>query len=233
VKTKNEKIIVLDCLSGIAAVISMTDVVFYNVHGGSAFKTEAKTMNIHENRLKQHETIGCCGIDCGLCPRYHTLGTSACPGCGGENFKEKHPSCGFLTCCAVKHGFEACSFCSEFPCKRFDAEKQGFDSFVTHRNVFTNLATIKHEGMECFITQQKTRIALLKEFLAHFDDGRSKSFFCLSCALLPIEALTKAHSAAQAFITSQDVKMKNRLLREHLTTAAQKHAIDLKLHTKK
>jgi len=36
-----------------------------------------------------------CGIDCGLCPGFYISGYSACPGCGGLNFKEKHPSCGF------------------------------------------------------------------------------------------------------------------------------------------
>jgi len=45
-----------------------------------------------KEKLKKFETIGCCGIDCGLCPRFHTTGTSACPGCGGLEFKEKHPS---------------------------------------------------------------------------------------------------------------------------------------------
>ena len=67
-------------------------------------------------KLKKYETIGCCGIDCGLCPRFHTTGDSACPGCGGLNFKEKHPSCGFLTCCAIKNGREVCSDCSHYPC---------------------------------------------------------------------------------------------------------------------
>jgi hypothetical protein len=57
-------------------------------------------------KLKKHETIAACGIDCGLCPRFYTKGNSACPGCGGLNFKEKHPSCGVLTCCVLKNGFE-------------------------------------------------------------------------------------------------------------------------------
>jgi hypothetical protein len=97
----------------------------------------------------------------------------------------------------------------------------------------TNLAAIKHGGMEHFINQQKTRIALLREFLASLDEGRSKSFFCLCCALLPIESLEKAHSEAQTFIVSHDVNKTNKPLRELLTTEAQKLAIDLKLHTKK
>lgn len=41
------------------------------------------------DKMKKYETIGYCGIDCGLCPRYHTKGDSVCPGCGGLYFKEK------------------------------------------------------------------------------------------------------------------------------------------------
>src|SRR5512145_448571 len=69
------------------------------------------------DKLKKYETIGCCGIDCGLCPRFHTKGDSACPGCGGVNFKEKHPSCGFVTCCVIKNGMEVCADCKDYPCK--------------------------------------------------------------------------------------------------------------------
>lgn len=75
------------------------------------------------DKLKKYETIGCCGIDCGLCPRFHTKGESGCPGCGGLNFKDKHPSCGFLTCCVIKNELEVCSDCNDYPCKRFDSEK--------------------------------------------------------------------------------------------------------------
>jgi len=46
-------------------------------------------------KLKKNETIGCCGIDCGLCPRFHTKGDSVCPGCGGENFKKNIPHADF------------------------------------------------------------------------------------------------------------------------------------------
>jgi hypothetical protein len=141
------------------------------------------------DKLKKHETICCCGIDCGLCPRFYTKGDSACPGCGGTNFKEKHPSCGFLTCCVIKNEFEVCSDCNDFPCKRFDSEKDGFDSFVTHKKVFSNLDFIKSNGIDLFIDKQKIRMGILTEFLNNFDDGRSKSFFCVSCALLPLDKL--------------------------------------------
>jgi hypothetical protein len=185
------------------------------------------------DKLKKYETIGCCGIDCGLCPRFYTKGDSSCPGCGGLNFKEKHPSCGFLTCCVIKNGFEVCSDCNDFPCKRFDSEKDGFDSFVTHKKVFSNLDFIKSNGIDLFIDKQKIRMGILTEFLTNFDDGRSKSFFCLSCALLPLDKFQESHDIVKNSKDSTDIKIKNKRLRELLLKIADTLEIDLKLKTKK
>jgi hypothetical protein len=182
--------------------------------------------------LKNHSTIGCCGIDCGLCPRFHTKGDSACPGCGGLNFKEKHPSCGFITCCVIKNGLEVCSECKEYPCIRFDSEKNGFDSFVTHRKVFANLDFIRLNGMDKFMEQQRMRMDILKDFLENYDDGRSKSYFCLSCALLPLDSLQEIallFHKQHDFATSKEM---NRKLRDALQSVADRHGVSLKLNNK-
>lgn len=179
---------------------------------------------------KNHETIGCCGIDCGLCPRFYTDGSSACPGCGGPNFKEKHPACGCLTCCAVKNGFEVCSKCSSYPCERITSEKSRYDSFVTHRRMLPNLDFIKDNGIDLFIDQQKVRMAILADFLNDYDDGRSKSFLCLSCALLPIDKLQEALRTVKESSETTDLKAKNKQLRDALTTIAVAEGVELKLN---
>jgi len=183
--------------------------------------------------LKKHSTIGCCGLDCGLCPRFHTKGDSVCPGCGGINFREKHPSCRFVTCCVVKKRFEVCSDCNDYPCARFDAEKDGYDSFVTHRKVFFNLDFIRSNGIDFFIDQQKIRMNILIDFLANYDDGRSKSSFCISCALLPLDNLQEAHRLANNLDNSIAVKDKNKRLKDKLQWMAEVLNIVLKLNNKK
>ena len=185
------------------------------------------------DKLKKYETIGCCGIDCGLCPRYHTKSVSACPGCGGKNFKEKHPSCGFLTCCVIKNGLEVCSSCKDYPCIRFDSEKNELDSFVTHKKVFINLDFIKKNGIEQFIAQQKIRIDILSDFLTNYDDGRSKSFFCISCALLPLDKLQEIYKLKVDLDVFIDIKKKNKRLKQILTETANRLKIDLKLNKKR
>jgi hypothetical protein len=182
--------------------------------------------------LKKHNTIGCCGIDCGLCSRFYTSGDSVCPGCGGIGFKEKHTSCGFVSCCVAKHGCEVCSECSEYPCSRFEAEKNGYDSFVTHRKVFINLDSIKNNGLKPFLSQQALRIKILSEYLAKYDDGRSKSFFCTCCALLPIDRLAEINKYMNGINETTLLKDKNHLLKSKLESAANDLQINLKLNRK-
>jgi len=181
--------------------------------------------------FKKYNTIGCCGIDCVLCPRFRTKGVSVCPGCGGLDFKEKHPSCGFLTCCVIKKRLEVCSDCPDYPCKRFDSVRQGFDSFVTHKKIFPNLDLIKNKGIGFFIDQQKIRMNILIDFLSNYDDGRSKSFFCISCALLPIDKLMETQKFIHKSGNSlQATRAKNKLLKDSLRLVADKYGIVLRLN---
>ena len=126
-----------------------------------------------------------------------------------------------------------CSDCNEYPCKRFDSERKGYDSFVTHKKVFTNLDFIKSNGTDLFIDLQKIRIDILNDFIANYDDGRSKSFFCISCALLPLDDLQKIHKSATNLSDLIDIKDKNKLLKEKLQIIAGNLKVDLKLNNKK
>ncbi len=146
---------------------------------------------------KRYPTLGCCGIDCGLCPRFTTAGASRCPGCGGEGFSLAHPSCSFLTCCAKRRGLEACAQCGEYPCAKFDREDGSRDSFVTHRRVLPNGQAIRENGLDAFLLQQRERMDFLKKALETYNDGRSKNLFCLAAALLSLEGLRAAMEDAQ------------------------------------
>ncbi len=184
------------------------------------------------DKLKKYELTGCCGIDCGLCPRYHTKGNSACPGCGGLHFKDKHPACGYLTCCAVKKGLEVCSECHDYPCKRFDPEKEGYDSFVTHRMVFKNLSFIKDNGIEAFTEGQRIKVDILNYLLTHLDDGRSKHFYCLACALLPADRLQEVHALALRQDKELGLKEKIYRIKNFIITIADSMKIELKLNNR-
>ncbi|MDA8220886.1 DUF3795 domain-containing protein [Desulfosporosinus sp.] len=72
-----------------------------------------------EYKQRQYPLFSACRLNCGLCPRYHTDGISKCPGCAGEDFSSKHPTCGVLSC-SQRHGIEYCYLCDEYPCKKFE-----------------------------------------------------------------------------------------------------------------
>lgn len=183
-------------------------------------------------KLKKHQTIACCGLDCGLCPRYYTNGSSRCGGCGGYNFAG-NPSCWVLNCC-VKKGFEVCGQCSDYPCERLrNTVKIGCDSFTTHKKIIPNIEDIKANGLEQFLDKQRIRINILEYLLSRHDDGRSKGFFCISCTLLPIDKLQEIRQAAEKMVDKVEWKDRCKLLRVMLKEIADSLSIELKLIKKR
>lgn len=197
-------------------------------------------IGMSDHPIKNYPTVGCCGLDCGLCPRYYTVGSSKCPGCNGPDFFNKHPSCSYITCCVKKKGLEACGQCGEFPCIKFESwlETGGeYDSFLTHKKAKPNLEFIKANGLERFMEQQRKRIVLLERMLKDFDDGRSRSFYCIASTLLPIadleSSLDKTEQRLKAdSINLNDNRTKSKVLREFLNESASRNKIDLRLRKK-
>jgi hypothetical protein len=189
-----------------------------------------------EHPIKQYPTIGCCGLDCGLCPRYYTVGSSRCPGCCGPDFWQKHPGSPILTCCVKGKGLEFCSDCSEFPCSKFkDVDK--YDSFLTHQKMVSNLNFIKKYGIKKFIDQQNKRIKLLETMINNFNDGRSRSFYCIATTLLPMLSLERALDDANQKIKKdkigmEDIKTTSKILKGFLNEVADRDGIELKLRKK-
>ena len=188
--------------------------------------------------IKAYPTLGCCGLDCGLCPRYYTVGSSRCPGCCDADFFDKHPSCSFITCCVKRKNLEVCAECNEFPCSKFDGwievRKDVYDSFLTHRRAIPNLKFIKEHGIEKFLEQQKKRIRLLELMLEHFNEGKSKSFYCIAAALLSITDLEESlKRSAQKIVTAKigaaDFKTRSQILKESLNYFAAGEGMELKL----
>ena len=186
---------------------------------------------------KTYPTVGCCGLDCGLCPRFYTVGHSRCPGCAGPNFFNKHPSCPFITCCVKKKNLEVCAECLEFPCSKFKTNEQyqqlqESSSYPSCKKVMPNLNFIKINGIIKFIEQQRSRIKLLQTMIKSFDDGRSRSFFCKAATLLDLTGLTSSlDKATQKIKTDKikqnDVKKKAQNLKEIINEIAFKEGVEL------
>ncbi len=187
--------------------------------------------------LKEYPALGCCGLDCGLCPSYYTDGPSRCPGCCGEDFFEKHPSCSFITCCVKKKGLKVCAQCEDFPCTKFDHASDGPDFKTTSKKLLQNQQYIREFGLDKFIEQQKARIDLLQDMLAQYNDGKAKTFYCLTATLLSFEGLTRAFNEAnnqvkEGSVDKDDLRVKARILKEALNQVAEEENEILKLRKK-
>jgi len=187
---------------------------------------EQTRSDLKDYSARKYPTIGVCGLDCGLCPRYYTQGTSRCPGCGGPDFFNKHPSCSFITCCVKKKKLEVCAECSDFPCSKFKTEEEyqrvkESSSYPSCQVVMLNLDFIKKHGIDKFMDQQKKRIKLLERMIDDFDDGRSRSFFCRAACLHDLAGLESAlNEAIQKIktdnIRQDDTKVKAKILKDIL-----------------
>jgi len=171
-----------------------------------------------------------CGLNCGLCPRYHTEGGSRCPGCGGMDFELKHPACGVIGCSQKHGGIEYCYQCREYPCPRFRDIGQR-DSFISYRKVLSDFCKAETEGMESIQKELEEKMTILQELLSEYNDGRRKSFFCNAVNLLSIEELRSVMEALRSMSSDSagDVKAKARQASEHLEAKAAQKGMDLKL----
>jgi len=184
--------------------------------------------------LKKYPSLGCCGLDCGMCPAYYTDGPSRCPGCGGEDFFEKHPSCSYITCCVKKRDLEVCAQCEQYPCAKFEGASNGPDVKTTAKNVLQNQQFIQEYGIAKFMEQQELRIKMLQDMLEHYNDGRSKTLYCLAATLLSVDglkkALTEADQAIETDIVNEDnLKGRAKVLKGILTRQAGEEGEILKM----
>ncbi|MCK5130163.1 MAG: DUF3795 domain-containing protein [Clostridiales bacterium] len=182
-----------------------------------------------ENIQRQYPLLSACGLNCGLCPRYHTDGTSKCPGCAGENFFDKHPSCGIISCCQRHGGIEYCLECDEYPCKRYEGADTK-DSFITHRNQLKDFEKIKKNGLSSYQSELNEKVEILKELLHNYNDGRKKSFYCIAINLLELTAVKEVMAQiAEEIKPDSTVKEKSLTAVSLFKNMAEKRNITLKL----
>jgi len=134
-------------------------------------------------------------------------------------------------CCVVKKGFETCIECAEYPCERYVRRKWGTDQ--VSRVAQEDLARIKSIGLEAWLEEQGERRLLVEELLTHYNEGRSMSFYCLACTLMPITLVKEALTGIKARpLDDSAIKTKAKTLKSIIQELASKSGIELKLRKK-
>ena len=151
---------------------------------------------------EEKNLVGCCGLYCGLCTKFQSRAKSRCIGC---KLGEQHSWCSIWNCCVKKHGFETCAECMEiFNCEIFLRRK-----VAEWIPAAKNLRQIKENGLENWLKEQKVRQTLVEELLQNYNDGRSMSFYCRSCARMPIGLINRALNEANNKIINEKVEKFN------------------------
>ena len=179
----------------------------------------------------KYPEIGICGLSCRLCPMYNTQAESRCFGCKSQN--RITVGCPFITCAIKKKGIEFCVDCSENKtCEKWRKHREvgkKFDSFKCYQKLEEDISFIQKKGISEFGKIQKKREYLLKEMLRDFNEGRSKSYYCIVATVLEIEELEKALSQAKKEACGLDVKGKSKAFHSILDEIAEKKGYCLKL----
>jgi hypothetical protein len=178
-----------------------------------------------------HVEIGVCGLSCRLCPAYYRETKSICNGCKSEY--RMGAACPFYNCAAKKKGIEFCGLCDEnATCakwRKFREMGKQHDSIVCYQKLEDNIAFIQKNGMEEFEKQQKTREKLVRAMLLEFNEGRSKTLYCIAATMLEIGELENVLEEARAKSKDLDPKAKSEVMHSLLEEIAGKKKYVLKL----
>jgi len=103
------------------------------------------------------------------------------------------------------------------------------DSILCYQKVEDNIAFIQKSGIAEFEKQQKTREKLLREMLAEFNEGRSKTLYCIAATVLEIGELETVLNEARVKANKLDLKAKSEVMCSLLDEVADNKNYLLKL----
>jgi hypothetical protein len=174
--------------------------------------------------------VGVCGLSCRLCPLYHSKSESRCSGC--KSVSRIAVGCTFIRC-AMKKGIEFCWDCEESSaCEKWGKHKaasRSADSFVCYQKLEENIRFVKENGVQEFEKEQIARENLLKEMLNEFNEGRSKTLYCIAATVFEVEELKDALSEAKIQAKDLDIKRQAQILHRTLDKTAERKKYILKL----
>ena len=179
----------------------------------------------------RYSEIGVCGFSCRLCPSYHTEAASRCGGC--KTKMRMAVGCPFITCAVKKKGIEFCWDCEEsLSCEKWgkhrDAGKQ-HDSFKCYQKLEDDIRFIQENGVDNFEEVQKLREQLLGQMLSEFNEGRSKSYYCIAATILGIEELEEVIGKACKESNGLDIRGKSKVMHSMLDSIASKNKYYIRL----
>lgn len=142
--------------------------------------------------------------------------------------------CPFITCALKRKGIEFCWECEESnTCEKWKKHREvgkKSDSFKCYQTLEEDISFICENGIDEFEKIQKQREYLLKEILKDFNEGRSKSYYCIAATVLELGELKKALNQAKKESDGLNIKEKSKIFHSILDSIAleKKHYLKLR-----
>jgi hypothetical protein len=140
--------------------------------------------------------------------------------------------CPFITCAIKKVGVEFCWDCSTHEsCEKWQNHRETgreHDSFKSYQKLEDDIAFIKANGVESWDKQMKVRESLLIDLLKEYNEGRSKSYYCIAATVMNINELRNAIKEAD-LLKLLTIKEKSRTMHAILDSIARKKGYCLRL----
>jgi len=179
----------------------------------------------------EYTEVGVGGLSCRLCPMYQTQTESRCAGC--KSTARMAVGCPFITCAVKKNGVEFCWQCSENSiCRKWMKHREAgkeHDSFKCYQKLEDDISFIREQGIKEFEKQQKIREHILKEMLSEFNDGRSKSLYCIAATVMKIDELQDILTKARKQSKDMQPKEKAKVIHSKLEVISKDKSYLLKL----
>ncbi len=170
-------------------------------------------------------------MSCRFCPRYHTDGASRCYGCKTES--RMAAGCPFITCAVKKKGIEFCWDCDESDsCEKWMKHRElgkQRDSFVSYQGLEDNIRMAGENGVGDLEKSLIVKEKLLNRMLNEFNDGRSKSYYCIAATVMTKEDLEEALATGSKISKNMEIKDKAKTLHAALDEIATRKNYVLRL----
>jgi hypothetical protein len=141
--------------------------------------------------------------------------------------------CHFITCAIKKKGVEFCWDCDEHKnCEKWGKSRQFgklHDSFKSRQRLECDIQFILEPGIGQFVLDQHDRELLVKQMLEQYNEGRSKSYYCIAATVMNKNEIEQALEEARQKSIGLDIKTKAKLLHSILDRIAEKQSYLLKL----
>ena len=141
--------------------------------------------------------------------------------------------CKFIRCAATDKNVEFCWDCPDHEgCPTWKKHRdygESRDSFKCYQTLETDIAFIEENGVAEFKRIQKIREKWLRKMLSEFNEGRSKSYYCIAATVLEISELQEAFEEAEKRAAGLPIKEKAKVLHGLLDAVAARKGYLLKI----